>query len=390
MTAPKVGDLDGKFGKVMGDFFHSRRPWLVSKIADYVQMQSPSDHPVQLEKMAGLIEADLEGLGAELMEVPSVPRAVVAGFGRHAGASTALIFHHDTVWPIDGFPNARIEGDAWFAPGIFDMKANLPLVMLSLEYLAYHSPRSLDGLVFISSPDEEILGSVSSEFLPRLAKEFKLERALVFEPPGPGGALKQKRKGCARLEVTFRGIASHAGNHYERGKSALLAASRFLQHAESLTDLEMGLTVNVGRLSGGDAVNTRPAKAVMALDVRFHDQKHWQGVHAALNQYCDPEQVGIQVEVEAFLPPMDANHEEWLQLKKACEVSGCVFELGMAGGGSDGSRLADLGLKVMDGLGVPGGGEHAVHEHILMSELEPYFIRNTHLLLGMSGWGSPK
>ena len=41
------------------------------------------------------------------------------------------------------------------------------------------------------------------------------------------------------------------------------------------------------------------------------------------------------------------------------------------GGGSDGNFTAALGVPTLDGLGCPGAGPHASHEHILWRELEP-------------------
>ncbi|MBV8398253.1 MAG: M20/M25/M40 family metallo-hydrolase, partial [Acetobacteraceae bacterium] len=41
------------------------------------------------------------------------------------------------------------------------------------------------------------------------------------------------------------------------------------------------------------------------------------------------------------------------------------------GGGSDGNFTAALGIPTLDGLGCPGAGAHARHEHILWRELAP-------------------
>jgi glutamate carboxypeptidase len=41
------------------------------------------------------------------------------------------------------------------------------------------------------------------------------------------------------------------------------------------------------------------------------------------------------------------------------------------GGGSDGNFTAALGIPTLDGLGCPGAGAHATHEHILWRQLAP-------------------
>jgi glutamate carboxypeptidase len=42
---------------------------------------------------------------------------------------------------------------------------------------------------------------------------------------------------------------------------------------------------------------------------------------------------------------------------------------GSTGGGSDGNLTAALGIPTLDGLGIQGGGAHAVDEHILVTDI---------------------
>ena len=51
------------------------------------------------------------------------------------------------------------------------------------------------------------------------------------------------------------------------------------------------------------------------------------------------------------------------------EKLGLEIQEGSTGGGSDGNFTAALGVTTLDGLGVLGDGAHAVHEHILISQL---------------------
>jgi glutamate carboxypeptidase len=55
------------------------------------------------------------------------------------------------------------------------------------------------------------------------------------------------------------------------------------------------------------------------------------------------------------------------------------LEEASVGGGSDGNFTAGIGIPTLDGLGGVGEGAHAVHEHILISELP----RRALLLAGM-------
>ena len=50
---------------------------------------------------------------------------------------------------------------------------------------------------------------------------------------------------------------------------------------------------------------------------------------------------------------------------------GIELEESLTGGGSDGNFTAAMGVPTLDGLGCPGAGAHASHEHILWRELAP-------------------
>ena len=58
---------------------------------------------------------------------------------------------------------------------------------------------------------------------------------------------------------------------------------------------------------------------------------------------------------------------------------GWKLEEAAVGGGSDGNFTAGIGIPTLDGMGGVGEGAHAVHEHIVISELP----RRALLLAGM-------
>ena len=69
------------------------------------------------------------------------------------------------------------------------------------------------------------------------------------------------------------------------------------------------------------------------------------------------------------------------------KAQGIGAQLGMAleesgtGGGSDGNFTAALGVPTLDGLGMPGDGAHADHEHIEVDEVPNRGALLTALLL---------
>lgn len=55
------------------------------------------------------------------------------------------------------------------------------------------------------------------------------------------------------------------------------------------------------------------------------------------------------------------------------------LEEAAVGGGSDGNFTAGIGIPTLDGMGGVGEGAHALHEHVVISELP----RRALLLAGM-------
>src|SRR5205085_2619385 len=71
-------------------------------------------------------------------------------------------------------------------------------------------------------------------------------------------------------------------------------------------------------------------------------------------------------------PPMERTAGVAALYEKAVAVArdlGWKLDEAAVGGGSDGNFTAGLGIPTLDGLGGVGDGAHAVHEHIVVSEL---------------------
>ncbi len=65
------------------------------------------------------------------------------------------------------------------------------------------------------------------------------------------------------------GKAAHAGNAHAEGKNAIWALARWIDAVQQLTDYDRGVTVNVGKISGGQGKNTVPDRAEAQADIRY-------------------------------------------------------------------------------------------------------------------------
>ena len=114
-----------------------------------------------------------------------------------------------------------VEGKAEINAVILTL--GLFIVLHALAALAGRWPRG--GVRVLLTPDEEV-GSPGSR--PHIEAAARGARAVfVVEPPvADSHVLKIGRKGVGSFALTFRGVASHAGNKPEEGASAITEAVR--------------------------------------------------------------------------------------------------------------------------------------------------------------------
>ena len=210
----------------------------------------------------------------------------------------------------------------------------------------------------------------------------------MLEPAsGLSGAVKTARKGVGGYTLQVTGKAAHSGLDFEKGQSAVLELARQILEISNLTDLSKGITLNVGKISGGTRVNVVPAEATASLDVRVAAEKDAEEIHRRLmslkpfNAHCK-----ITVSGELNRPPMQRSAGVAALYDKARSIAsdlGWGLEEASVGGGSDGNFTAALGIPTLDGLGAIGEGAHAEHESVIIAELPKRAALLSGLLLSL-------
>ncbi|WP_414941272.1 M20 family metallopeptidase [Amycolatopsis sp. cmx-11-51] len=342
---------------------------LLEDIETLIRCESPSSDHDAVARSAEVVAS----VGRRLLGVEP-ERIVVAGvthlrwrFGD--GPSRVLLLgHHDTVWPhgsLETHPFTVREG-VLRGPGCFDMKAG---VVMALHAAATVPDRA--GLSILVTGDEEI-GSPSSRALIE-ETAAGCDAAFVLEASADGGALKCRRKGVSQYRIEVIGRASHAGLEPEKGINAGIEIAHQVIAAAAIADPEAGTSVTPTVVSAGTTVNTVPAAASVAVDVRVWNEAEQLRVDRAMRD-LRPVLDGAEVRVTGGInrPPLEEGSSADL-FALARELAG---ELGLGelisasvGGASDGNYTAGMGIPTLDGLGAVGGGAHADHEHVVVAEL---------------------
>jgi len=356
------------------DFCRDERPWLLETIEALVSLESPTTDKAAVDQCGRALAARLEAIGGRVSRLSRADRGdhLLAEFG--CGTSQVLLLgHFDTVWPVgqlERMPLVRSNGRL-HGPGVFDMKAGISIGMLATRALLETGVFLSRRVVMLWTTDEEV-GSATS----RAAIEDEARRSdavLVLEPSLPGGAVKTARKGCGEYELRVRGVAAHAGIDPSKGASAIHELARQIVLVQKLQDLDRGVSVNVGTISGGTRTNVVAEEARAVVDVRARTKADAAQVDAAFRALkAVDDRTAVFVTGGLDRPPLERTAQVARLYQQATEVArelGQTLGEGSTGGGSDGNFTAALGVATLDGLGAIGDGAHALHEHVEIESL---------------------
>ncbi|MBP3951359.1 M20 family metallopeptidase [Bacillus suaedae] len=286
-----------------------------------------------------------------------------------------IVAHMDTVFE-KGTAQKRpfmIKDRRAYGPGVIDMKASLVSVIHALTYLKESGSTSYQRVQIILNSDEEI-GSQTSR--PYIEKESKGKSyALVMEPARRDGSVVTERRGSGRFTIEVHGKAAHSGIEPEKGRSAIEELAHKIVKLHELNDHEHGISVNVGIIEGGDAVNTISAMAIGHIDVRVATLEQAEEMEHKIEEMCASSDVmGTEIELTGDMsrPPMLKNKqiaELFNIVKKVGSELGMTIKDTKTGGGSDASFTSAMGIPTIDGLGPIGGNAHSEKEYLEINSL---------------------
>ncbi|MEM8836442.1 MAG: M20/M25/M40 family metallo-hydrolase, partial [Planctomycetota bacterium] len=294
---------------------------------------------------------------------------------RDAGDAVRLLIagHLDTVFdPAGEFREMVVQPDGKTAigPGVVDMKGGILIAVVALE--ALHAAEQRVAWSFLLNSDEETGSFYSHAHLEQAARAHDV--GIALEPALPGGALAVQRKGSGQFAIETFGRSAHAGREFEKGVSAVYALARALTEVEKMSDLERGVTVNVGPLRGGIATNAVPDHAIAWGNARYPDPQAADELGAKLDALATSADAMPRVVVHrAFnrpAKPMTPPVERLgMFVRDAAEGIGQSLPFESTGGVCDGNILQSVGLPTVDTLGVRGGGLHTTDEWIELDSL---------------------
>ena len=356
-------------------YYREREAAIVDSIRQIVDIESPSHDTARSRSVVDWVETAFRSTGVDLEfereTCDDGDHLVIRAFPGE-GKHTMLLGHTDTVHPVGTnlLNPTRVEDGRFYGCGIFDMKANIILMIEALRYLNEAGAKPSRPISIFLSCDEEVGSFTGRPILERIAANA--DRCFVFEPSADG-KVKTGRKGTGLFSVRTHGIPAHAGLEPEKGANAIAELARQIDKIHAIANPAVGTTVNVCTIRGGTTSNVIPEHAECEVDARFSTMAEAERVESALRELkSTDERVSLSIAGGINRPPMERTSDVVELYENARRlVSGFGYELGetQVGGASDGNFVAALGVPVLDGLGIAGSGAHTLGEYILVSDI---------------------
>lgn len=383
---------------------------MVEQLHEFCEINSSSDNLPGLATMHGALQKAFSPI-ADLIEshhLPSVPIITMAGettlqscgdilFIRkrpHLQHRVLLSGHMDTVYPATQFFQTLtyINDNCVNGPGVADMKGGLIVMLHALTAFEASPYAETLGWDVIINADEEIGSPASSALLANIAPNY--QTALVYEPAmTTSGTLAKSRRGSGKLTLIAKGKAAHVGRAFDEGRNAICFLAEAISAIHALNGKRKGVTINVGKIAGGEALNVVPDNAVAKLDVRIShpDDENWvrlQIDNIINKMQRDGYSLTVQGEFGRPVKPVSIALEHlFARAQKAGEKLGLTIDWQDSGGCCDGNNLAFHGLPVLDTLGVRGGDIHSPDEFILLDSLVERAMLSALLLVDLAQQG---
>lgn len=368
-------------------------PAIIQQLTQWSNINSGTSNLAGLKIMSEIIDAEFSSISDFSQRIVLDPTESLSDSGEleivqygdllqfkkrpNAAVRVLLCGHMDTVFPADHpFQSANfLDANTLHGPGVADMKGGLLVMLHALKAFENHPLSDSIGWEVLINPDEETGSIASAPQLHKSAKEATV--GMVFEPSFADGTLAGERKGSGNFSLRVVGKSAHAGREFHKGRNAIALLSRMFSQLDDInhdsTTEKKNVTLNLGRISGGDALNTVPNLAVGHFNVRVtnQDEKRWveEKIQSVVNKAMDRE--GFQVEmfgkfnrVPKVTNPVFEKLCDWL-IECGNQLS-VPIQFKATGGCCDGNNLNDAGLANIDTLGVRGGNIHTDQEFMLI------------------------
>lgn len=350
---------------------------LTQEFCELVSIDAPS---YKERQMADALTKKLLDLGFTVTEDDAASKiggnaGSLYGFLKGTLEGPPLLFssHMDTVPPAYGkvplvSPEGKITSKGGTVLGADDVTGLVAILEAVRSLIEDKAPRRDIEVLF---PVAEEVFTIGCEVFD--TSQLKAKEAYILDLSGDPGRAAYRAPSIITFKAEFVGKAAHAGFAPEEGIHSIQIAARAISKIP-LGRVGNGLTVNIGTIIGGEAVNIIPENCGFRGEVRGFDHQNSlakvQEIHGLLEAEATAAGASLiwEEQVNCVAYNMDPEGITAIRYREACAKIGIEAEFVETFGGSDFNTLATKGFV---GLVLSNAMYeiHSTNEYTLVDEL---------------------
>ncbi len=297
-----------------------------------------------------------------------------------------LSLHLDTVYSACDL-QVRQWKNKLFGSGAYDMNASLISVLLLINQIKKNNLEIGFDIVLSSDEEAGALNKCKTNLI-KLGRQydyiFVLESSLDKEPK----LYKEKRTivgsraGTVIFKIEINGPGGHAGvlNKKNERQSVVSLLPEIINYLENFSDYKKGTTFNIGRISGGTALNVLMPKIILSGECRVSLQEELLRVKSFIlddipikfskSKFSTKAQI---IDVFPIMALSQKSKQFFLKLKdKVQDKFNLHLELEHRSGGSEANffALENTNAIILDGFGPVGEYQHTLREFVYIDSIE--------------------
>lgn len=288
------------------------------------------------------------------------------------GGDFVLTAHMDTARPTADLKpeikNDRIVSSGDTVLGV-DNRAGVAVLLYLLRKVANDNAKTKDFTVaFTTCEETTLLGSRNLEL------NGKIKKGFVFDSAYRPGSFINKACGAVGFKITITGRASHSGIDPEKGINAIEIAARAICCIKQ-GKIDEGTTLNIGKISGGSAVNVVPDNVLIEGEIRsFYQDRIIELIKEIKSKFDYESKLSggkIAFDYDWDFKPFIINEdsEVYQNTINVIRKVGLIPEPKISLGGSDANSLNRNGIESVN-LGIGAQNPHSNEEFILIEDLK--------------------
>lgn len=306
------------------------------------------------------------GMHPRYIEHDGVRSLIATSKPHHKTPVVMLGGHIDVVPGPDELFTLHQDHEKFYGRGVLDMKGSVAVFLSVIDSLKDKVDELDFGLMITT--DEEVGGFNGTKVL---LEQGYVPSVCVLPDGGPDWQIQLSAKGVLQLKVSTSGQAAHSSQPWN-GDNANLKLIRVINEIYNLFPKNGpdDNTINIGKISGGEAINQVADSAESSLDIRVVSEKDKERLLEEIQAVCRRHEARLDIVMQGSVANFDL-HDPYIKrfADIVTEVTNVKIKGSHAFGSGDARFFAERNIPCIS-LYPPGGGHHSSDEWVSVEGLQ--------------------